>query len=103
MTTMTKSSPRYRRLRLICLGLTAFLFIGHYLLPAKYMPLPVSRQISELYGYADSNRGISAHWMDDRENGWICDYEPTDAYGCGWVCDWTGFSAKAKTCAASMH
>jgi diguanylate cyclase (GGDEF)-like protein len=77
-------SLRYRKLRLACLGLTAALFFGHYLLPAKYMPLSISRQISELYGYADSNRGISAQWMNDRENGWICDYKPADAYGCGW-------------------
>lgn len=88
MTIMTMNRPPnpttlYRRLRMFCLGMTAFLFFGHYLLPAKYMPLPASRQVGELYGYTDSSR-VSAHWTDDLENGWVCDYKPTDAYGCGW-------------------
>jgi len=80
----SKAGPRYRKIRLIALGFTLLLFLGHYALPAKYMPLDISRDKAELYGYTEAKRGMSAHWAGDYQSDWICDYQPADAYGCGW-------------------
>ena len=84
MTSFSTTGLNYRKIRLIGLGVTLFLFLGHYSLPAKYMPLDVSAGNAELYGHTDAQRGISARWASDDQSEWICDYQPADAYGCGW-------------------
>jgi diguanylate cyclase (GGDEF) domain len=84
MTNFSSTGLNYRKIRLTGLGLTLFLFLGHYSLPAKYMPLDVSRNRAELYGYTHIKRGVSASWVNDQQTDWICDYRPTNPYGCGW-------------------
>lgn len=74
----------YSRLRAIALGLTCLVFIGHYFLPAKTLPLPINRDNTSLYGYSDQERGKSAHWVNDQDQRWTCDFRPADAFGCGW-------------------
>lgn len=84
MTNLSSTGLNYREIRLTGLGVTLLLFLGHYSLPAKYMPLDVSRDNAELYGYTEAKRGMSARWASDDQSAWICDYRPADAYGCGW-------------------
>ena len=74
----------YSRVRVIVLACTCLVFIGHYFLPDKTLPLPINEYTAMLYGYADRERGKSAQWTGEQGRSWTCDFKPTDAYGCGW-------------------
>ena len=74
----------YPKLRAVALGLTCLIFIGHYFLPAKTLPLTINAENALLYGFSDRERGKSAQWTGDNGRRWTCDYKSTDSYGCGW-------------------
>lgn len=74
----------YSRVRVIVLACTCLVFIGHYFLPDKILPLPINEYTAVLYGYTDRERGISAQWTGEQGRSWTCDFRPADAYGCGW-------------------
>lgn len=74
----------YSGVRAIALAGTCLIFIGHYFLPDKTLPLPINEYTATLYGYADRERGKSAQWTGEQGRSWTCDFRAADTYGCGW-------------------
>lgn len=75
----------YRRTTFIAMALTVVLFISHYFLPERRVIVwPSEQHVTELYGFADSQHGESAYWLDRDINHWACNYKPSNAFGCGW-------------------
>lgn len=94
----------YRRGVIVAIVLTAIAFIVLYFLPDKRLVLiPKEENNISLYGYVTSDKGISASWVNEEKNHWICDYQPSHGYGCGWATflmhdkfgsiDFTGYEA----------
>lgn len=86
-----KFARLYRRATLVAMALTVLIFVSHYYLPEKRVALwPSDQDRAELYGFADSQHGKSAYWLDEATHHWVCDYKLTNPYGCGW---WMHFAA----------
>lgn len=82
---MSDSTYRtYAKWRALGLIASCFVFFAHYWLPDKTLPLEINADNAELYGYSDRARGKSAQWLGDDWRSWTCDFQPSDAYGCGW-------------------
>lgn len=89
-----KALRTYFRWRAIGLAATCLLFIGHFFLPPRTLPLTITGENTGLYGYSDNTRGKSSRWASTDGHKWICDYRPTDAYGCGWNINTTPIPGK---------
>lgn len=81
---------KYRKNPLLLgLLLTAAIVLAFYLLPEKRKVIYPSADIMpQIYGFTDAQAGLSARWINRDLGQWICDYQPTHSYGCGWNLYW---------------
>lgn len=79
------SRQRYERWMVAGLIVTVTVFIGHFLLPDRRVPLhPLDSNLHGLYGFYGSETGLSASWTDEQSHEWLCDYRNAHDHGCGW-------------------
>lgn len=73
----------------IGLLLTAFILVGHVLLPDKRLTLyPKATIEPEVYGDVDAEHGPSAQWLNEEAGQWRCRYQASHSFGCGWQTIW---------------
>lgn len=73
----------------IGLLLTAFILVGHFLLPERRLTLyPQATVEPEVYGDVDAEHGPSAQWLNQEAGQWQCRYQASHRYGCGWQTIW---------------
>ncbi|TVZ42035.1 diguanylate cyclase (GGDEF)-like protein [Alteromonadaceae bacterium 2753L.S.0a.02] len=75
-----------KRLRAVLLLFSFVVAVGHPYLPAKRLELHPDPHIQQhIYGFIDPTIGNSSQWLDESKGEWLCNFEPSQEFGCGYT------------------